>query len=143
MREAAKKRKVIISRCDVMLEHTGFLKKEIERKLEWYNKLNERQLQLTPNNGKVHFDIANHYLHIKKFDKARNHFQKAIKLMPQLYLAYTGLAEVYRNQGDLVKSLQNLRTALRYCPKSLQIQRKRIKQNILLLEEDLEERIGL
>jgi len=140
VRAAAKKRKVIISRCDVMLEHTGFLKKEIEKKLEWYNKLNEKQLQLTPNNGKVHFDIANHYLHIKKYDKARNHFQKAIKLMPELYLAYTGLSEIYRSQGDLIKAIENLRTALRYCPRSLQIQRKRIKHNIFFLEEALEER---
>ena len=137
VRETTKKRKVTVSRANIMIEHTGFLQPKTKEKLEWYNKLNEKQVKLTPDNGKVHFDIGNHYLYNGRIKEAKKHYEMAIKLLPQFYLSYTGLAETYKAEGNFSKSIQYFRQALKYCPKVID-QRRKIRLNILALEERLE-----
>ena len=62
-------------------------------------------LELNPDAVEAHVRLGWLYTKSKAFDKAESHLQAAIKKMPQLSLAYHGLAEIYTQQGQLQKAI--------------------------------------
>ena len=66
----------------------------------------QKVLELNPNAVEAHVRLGWLYTVIKVFDKAELHLQKAIEKMPQLTLAYHGLAEIYTQQGHLQKAIE-------------------------------------
>ncbi len=62
-------------------------------------------LELNPDAVEAHVRLGWLYTKSKAFDKAESHLQAAIKKMPQLSLAYHGLAEIYTQQGHLQKAI--------------------------------------
>ena len=62
-------------------------------------------LELNPDAVEAHLRLGWLYTKSKTFDKAESHLQAAIKKMPQLSLAYHGLAEIYTQQGHLQKAI--------------------------------------
>lgn len=62
-------------------------------------------LELNPDAVEAHVRLGWLYTKSKAFDKAESHLQAAIKKMPQLSLAYHGLAEIYTQQGLLQKAI--------------------------------------
>ena len=62
-------------------------------------------LERNPDAVEAHVRLGWLYTKSKAFDKAEAHLQAAIKQMPQLSLAYHGLAEIYTQQGQIQKAI--------------------------------------
>ena len=62
-------------------------------------------LELNPDAVEAHLRLGWLYTKLKAFDTAESHLQTAIKQMPQLSLAYHGLAEIYTQQGHIQKAI--------------------------------------
>ena len=72
-----------------------------ERAIPFFQKV----LELNSDAVEAHLRLGWLYTKSKAFDKAESHLQAAIKQMPQLSLAYHGLAEIYTQQGQIQKAI--------------------------------------
>ena len=68
-------------------------------------RLFEKVLELNPDAVEAHVRLGWLYTQLTSFDKAEAHLQTAIEKMPQLTLAYHGLAEIYTKQGQFQKAI--------------------------------------
>ena len=66
----------------------------------------EKVLERNPNTVEAHVRLGWLYTQRTSFDKAETHLQAAIEKMPQLTLAYHGLAEIYTKRGQLQKAIE-------------------------------------
>ena len=66
----------------------------------------EKVLELNADAVEAHVRLGWLYTKSEAYDEAEAHLQAAIKQMPQLSLAYHGLAEIYTQQGQLQKAIE-------------------------------------
>lgn len=66
--------------------------------------------------GESYFLAANAHQNIKDYDKAAAAYQRAINVKPDLYEAYTNLAEIYRRQNKMESAIDTTRQGLKTFP---------------------------
>lgn len=77
----------------------------------------------------AHNDLCVAYYFLAEYEKAREHCNKAIKLVPNHWVHYNNRANIYLMQGDLVMAKKDYMKALKLHPKS-----DVIKNNIALAD---------
>jgi len=92
------------------LHHFGYLKHpvEVEKKLQKYAAICERNLAQNPNDGMAHFSLALHYLNEGNEEKGEYHFKQAMIFSPKLTQSHQQLANLY-----LRKARKCLETAVK------------------------------
>lgn len=84
-----------VLKSDVLLHHSGYLrgKEKVNRKLEYYVKLNERQIEITEGKDpRPYFNLALHYLNNEEAKKALECFQKCLTINPKFWHANQQMA---------------------------------------------------
>ncbi len=64
-----------------------------------------RVIELEPTNAIAHWRLADTYVFVKDFDKAKTHLKQSIALKPNYIPSYIGLADVYELQSDLTQAI--------------------------------------
>jgi glycosyltransferase involved in cell wall biosynthesis len=100
-----------IQKPQVRIDHFGYLKKveKVRAKLEQYEALNRKQIELTPNDARPYYNLALHYLNDGKEEEGFELLLKSHKLNPNYYPARKELALVYlRKAQEHFRELQKL-----------------------------------
>lgn len=117
--ESIKEKGGRIVKTDIPIHHYNFLKGRsfTEQKIEKYSRLIEEQTRITPNEPKLYFQMAKHYLANKKYSKAKAELEKVIKLKPGFDLPYIYL-------GDMALVNNKTGKAIDYFNKSIEANEK-------------------
>lgn len=102
--------------CGAQLHHYGYLKnkKIIKGKLDYYEQLNEKQLEITDGKDpRAYFNLALHYMGTDQQQKALENFQKCLNIAPAMWHASQQMALL-----NLRNSKNFLGQALGYMPES-------------------------
>lgn len=102
--------KMVNSPCQLI--HFGYLKDEkfLKKKLESYFELLQQELKANPDDPKIHFALALHYLNEGKEELAERYLKNAVRLNPKFAEASKELAHLYLKKakdlfGGVVPSL--------------------------------------
>lgn len=63
-------------------------------------------LEIAPQNERVHYNLANAYKRLERYDEAIPHYETAIKLLPNVVRSYQNLGSLYLAKGDVEKALE-------------------------------------
>jgi len=108
------RKKVRKGKAPFILHHYGYLKgrKKIKHKMEYYEKLNDRQVEVTDNTDpRPYYNLALHYSQIDDNIKCLEYLQKALKINPNFWHA---AQHIYSMNLDSAK--QFARSVLASCP---------------------------
>jgi type IV pilus assembly protein PilF len=83
-----------------------------------FNKALENPMYPTPHY--VHYNLGMAYFALKDFEKARQHYQEAVKLSPAYSLAHHGLGLSWKASGNMEEAAEALKKAIEYAPKFAQ-----------------------
>ena len=103
--------KINVAVAPMELHHYGYLngKEKLKAKLEYYEKLNERQIEITEGKDpRPYFNLALHYLNDGRENEALECFQKTLKIAPQFWHAsqQMGVLNIQSAKAFLVQALQ-------------------------------------
>jgi len=114
------KDKIKIARVNFPIHHKGYLQGDVyvEKKLELYKRLCEKQIMLTPKSAKPYFSLGLHYLNDSKGDDGKWEYgmqllEKSIRLNPDFFQPRKEIAFEYLRLG-----LQHLVVAGKSMPES-------------------------
>lgn len=107
--QAVKDNNLTIVKLPFLIHHYGYLKEsgDVKDKLKLYLELNQKQLDLNPDDAKAHFNLALHYLNEGEIEKGRGLLEKAAELdekyyHPRLQLAAQALREAQQWLNEVV-----------------------------------------
>jgi type IV pilus biogenesis/stability protein PilW len=92
--------------------------KRVKEAIEEFNKALENPTYSTPHY--VQYNLGQAYFALKDFDKAREHYQEAVKLSPTYSLAYHGLGLSWKASGNMEEAAEALKKAIENAPKFAQ-----------------------
>ncbi len=83
-----------------------------------FNKALENPMYPTPHF--VQYNLGQAYFALKDFEKAREHYQEAVKISPNYSLAYHGLGLAWKASGNMQEAGEALKKAIEYAPQFAQ-----------------------
>jgi len=87
------KRKLQYAYAKIPLHHYGYLKERVQSKLDYYEKLNNRQIKITEGGDpRPYFNLALHWLNDNKANEALQAFQSALDINPRFWHANQQMA---------------------------------------------------
>lgn len=97
LRRLSKRKNIqpLIVRAKHKLDHYGFLWTDLQKKLDYYEKLNVEALQEDANDCRPYYNLALHKIEQGKYDEGITLLTRAITLEPRFALAKIELAKAY------------------------------------------------
>ncbi|MDX5407950.1 MAG: tetratricopeptide repeat protein [Chromatiaceae bacterium] len=95
-------------------QRPGFSRQHPLRKDKYYPTLNcyfQRALQVAPNDAAVYLVMAIHQHKLKRFQQAKGHYERAIRLKPDAAEAHYNLGLLLVSTGELEQALEHAHTA--------------------------------
>jgi len=95
LKELVKSGRALVVRASRNIDHYGFLWSDLDKKLEYYEKLNMAAIEEDPNDCRPYYNLALHKIEQGQFDEAITLLTRAITLEPRFTLAKIELAKAY------------------------------------------------